>query len=76
MGLGVGMVVSMFLLKWAFLVKRMLDCCSCMWPLTVTSEFGAYLVNWFAVNLGQDKRKYFSFALHQVKIVGKKKAPW
>ena len=37
MGLGVDMVVSVFLLRGAFLVKQMLDCCACMWNLNVAS---------------------------------------
>ena len=53
MGLGVDMVVSMFLLREAFLVEQMLDCCACMWSLTVASEIGVYLVTWFTVNSGQ-----------------------
>ena len=54
MGLGVEMVASIFLLRGAFLVERMLDRCACMWPLNVASEIGIYLVTWFTVNSGQD----------------------
>ena len=54
MGLGFGMVVSIFLLRGAFLVKLMLDLCACMWPLNVASEIGVYLVTWFTVNSGQN----------------------
>ena len=54
MGLGVDMVVNMFLLVWSLLIERMLDRCACMWPLTVASEIGVYLFTWFTVNLGQD----------------------
>ena len=54
MGLGVEMIVYIFLLRGAFLVERMLDRCSCMWPFNVASEIGLYLVTLFTVNLGQD----------------------
>ena len=37
MGIGVGVVVSMFLLRLEFLVEQILDCCAFMWPFTVTS---------------------------------------
>ena len=53
MGLVVGMVVSILLLKGNFLVELMLYCCAYMWPLTVASEFGLYLVTWITVNSGQ-----------------------
>ena len=53
MGLGVEMVVSIFLLIGAFLVEKMLYRCPCMWNLNVASDIGVYLVTWFAVNLGQ-----------------------
>ena len=52
MGLGVEMVVSIFLLRGEFLVERMLDICICMWPLNAASEIGVYLVTWFTVNSG------------------------
>ena len=42
------MLVPIFLLKGAFLVEQMLDCCACMWPLTVASEIG--VVTWFTVH--------------------------
>ena len=53
MRLGVGMLVSMFLLKGGFLVERILYLCACMWPLTVASEIGVYLFTWFTVNSGR-----------------------
>ena len=37
MGLGVEMIVSIFLLRGEFLVEKMLDRCACMWPLNVSS---------------------------------------
>ena len=49
MGLGVGMVVSIFL-RGSFLVERMLDFCACMWLLTVSSEIVVYLVTLFTIN--------------------------
>ena len=54
MGLGVDMVVSIFLLRGPFLVERILDR-----YLTVSSEIGVYLVTWLTVNSGQDLRKPF-----------------
>ena len=54
MGLGVEKVVSIFLLRGAFFVERMLDCCACMWPMNLASEIGVYLVTWFTVSSGQD----------------------
>ena len=54
MGLGVEMVVSIFLLKGASLVEQILDRCACMWPLNAASEIGVYLVTWFTLNSGQD----------------------
>ena len=53
MGLGVDMVLSIFLLRRDFLVEMFLDHCACMWPLTAASETGVYLVPWFTVNLVQ-----------------------
>ena len=50
MGLGVKMLVSIFLLGGVFLVEQMLDCSACMWHLTVASEIGVYLVTCFTVN--------------------------
>ena len=44
------MVVPIFLLKGKFLVEQMLYRCACMWPLTVASEIGVYLVTWFTVH--------------------------
>ena len=76
MGLGVEMVVSIFLLIGAFLVEKMLYRCPCMWNLNVASDIGVYLVTWFAVNLGQYRRKSFLIALHQVRIFGENKSPW
>ena len=76
LALGVGMVVSTLLSKGALLVERMLDIYACMCRLTVASEFGVYFVTWFTVNSGQDWRKYFFIALHQVGIIGENKAPW
>ena len=37
MGLGVEIVVSIFLLRGALLVERMLDCCAFMYPLNEDS---------------------------------------
>ena len=37
MGLGVKIVVSVFLLRGTLLVEQMLDCCAFMWPLNVAS---------------------------------------
>ena len=53
MGLGVEMVVSIFLLRGVFLVELMLDCCAYMWTLNVASEIEVYLVTWFTVNSSQ-----------------------
>ena len=53
MGLGVDMVVSMFLLRGAFLVELMFYRYACMGPLNVASEIGVYLVTWFTVNSGK-----------------------
>ena len=50
MGLGVEMVVSIFLLRRAFLVELMLDCCAFMWTFNVASYIGVYLVTWITVN--------------------------
>ena len=76
MGLGVGMVVSIFLLEGGFLIEKKLDCCACMWPLTVDSKFRVYLVTWITVNSGQYLGQPFLIALHQVGIIGENKAPW
>ena len=54
MRLGVNMLVSMFVLRGAFLVERMLYCCAYMWPVTVDSEIGLYLVTLLTVNSVQD----------------------
>ena len=70
LGLVVEMVVSIFLLKWDFLVEWMLDRCACMWPLNVASKIGVYLVTWFTVNSGHDLIKPLLVYLHQVEIVG------
>ena len=43
MGLGVEMVMSILLLRGAFLIEQILDQCACMWPLNVASEIGVYL---------------------------------
>ena len=51
--LGVEMVVSIFVLRGALMVEKMLDLCACMWPLNVASEIGLYLVTCFTVNSGQ-----------------------
>ena len=69
MGLGVEMVLSIFLLRGDFLVERMLYHCACIWHFNVDSEIGVYLVTWFTVNSGQDLRKPFIIALHQVGIL-------
>ena len=76
MGLGLETVVSIFLLRVAFLGDQMLDCCACMRLLNVASEIGVYLVTCFTVNSGQDLGKPFIIALYQVEIVGDNKAPW
>ena len=52
MGMGVEMVVSIFLLRGSFLVELMLDHWACMGPLNAASEIGVYLVTWFTVNSG------------------------
>ena len=54
MVLGVGMIVTMFLLKGGFLVEQMLDHCACMCPLNLSSYIGVYLITWFTVNSVQD----------------------
>ena len=72
MALGIDMVVVIFLLKGDSLVEWMLDCCACMWNLTVDSEIGVCLVTCFIVNSGQAWGKPFLIALHQVEIVVEK----
>ena len=49
MGLGVDMVVTIFLLRGAFWIELMLDRCACMWHFSVASEIGLYLGTWFTV---------------------------
>ena len=54
MGMGIDMVVSIFLLRGDFLVEKMLDQCSRMWNFTMASDIGLHLVPWFTVSSGQD----------------------
>ena len=59
MGMGIDMVVPIFLLRGAFLVEQIMYHCAYMWLLTVASEIGVYLVTWFIVNSGQDLINHF-----------------
>ena len=58
-GLGVEIVVSIFLFREDFLVELILDHCACMGTLNLASEIRIYLVTWFTDNLGQNWRKPF-----------------